>query len=237
MPEIIEIHGAVYDHLSKGHDRLFIDRNRLIAGVFDGAGGNELSADVVNELPTIIANNDSIRETSQELFMLRVLMAANNLPGALFRTSTVAIASVSEVGPNHHITYANLGDSSIYFYNHYENNFSRIAHTPTSFVKYPGGKLYIDTHEFLGNHIDDEKLKPLIGKLIVPRTTEWTLVGFSDGVQDDNGKGIDAANLKEIIQTVSPSEVPDTVLDSIIMYDDASIFTISHVTSEKPNLQ
>lgn len=59
-PCTVEAHGAVYDHPHKGHDRLYIDQNTAVAGIFDGGGGDELGEAIVNKLPDIISSSTDL---------------------------------------------------------------------------------------------------------------------------------------------------------------------------------
>lgn len=230
MANIFEFHGAIYDKPTKGHDRLFIDSNDLVAGVFDGAGGDELSKIVIQELPGILEYNTLARRTSAGVFMARVLAGLDNLPEAIERKSTASIACIDEKGSEVHITYGNIGDSSMYFYNQDTDSIDLIAHTPTTYGEVDGRE-YIDVSEFLGNFREEDEISAFVGSLVLPAATGWSIMGFSDGVQDDDGSGITTPKLKEILQTRAPSEVPGAILDAVEKYDDASVFVISHPSS------
>lgn len=223
----IEIYGAIYDQPLKGHDRLFIDRELCTAAVFDGAGGDELSEAAIRILPGLLARDNHIRDSSVELFLARVLTSLDSLPEAEHRRATAAMACAGRTAADVHIGYANAGDSSVYFYDHKATHLKQLAHTETLYVNVHG-RTYIDTSEFLGNFRRSDQIKPLVGSLVVPASMEWSVLGFSDGVKDDDGNGINEAALLHIIKTKAATEVPDAILNTVEKYDDASVFIMSY---------
>lgn|GEM_PF-6014509 len=222
----IEIYGAIHSEPDKGHDRLYIDDDHLFVGVIDGAGGAELSSAVVTELPDIIRSSAEVRAVSQELFLARVMSIADNLPQGLQRKATMAAACACPIDSHIQINYGNAGDSSLYFYSPAEDNLSQIAHSPTRYT-HVGDRQLTDTSDFLGNFRDESSIRQSIGSMLLPKDMKWSVIGFSDGVQDDDGRGIETTLLREILRTTSAAEVPETVLNAIEPYDDASVFVMS----------
>jgi hypothetical protein len=226
----LEAYGAVYNYPNKGHDRLFLDNANRFFGVLDGAGGDELSEAIIQALPDAIERNSRLRTLSRPLFMANVVSEMDTLPEGRLRKSTAALACVSCGSQNTEITYANAGDSSVYLYNKTKDEFGRIAHTPTSYIR-NNGRVYIDTKNFLGARRTPSEVAALIGHLTLPRFEEWSLVGMTDGVMDDDGQGITEASLEEMIRSTQSKYLPSTILDTFDKYDDASVFVIEHVTS------
>lgn len=227
MRKLVESYGAVYSHLLKGHDRLYIDDLNSFYGALDGAGGAELSKAIVRQLPTAISAYKSLREKSQSQFMAQVISDMDSLPeGRQLRKSAGAFACVGELRDKRiEITYENEGDSSIYFFSKTTDKFSRIAHTPTSYYR-TSRYWCVDTADFLGAGRSPKIILRRLGHLVLPPTDEWSIVGLTDGVQDDDGKGLSAEHLEEIIRDTNPQHVPDQILDGIHHYDDASVFII-----------
>lgn len=225
MTKLIEAYGAVYDHPGKGHDRLFLDSKNQFFGVFDGAGGDELSEAIVQKLPEILARNQRRKKVSPTAFMASVISKIDRLPEGEQRKSTAALGSVALGQQVMEVTYANAGDSSVYFYNKTKDTFRRIAHTPTTYIE-ANGQTYIDVDDFLGKRRTPREAALLIGHFTLSRSDEWSLVGLTDGVQDDDGKGIDEATLEEIVRYTNAQHVSAAILDNIDKYDDASVFLV-----------
>ncbi len=226
----VSVFGTVRDYPQKGHDRFYRDQKRSFAGVFDGAGGDELSDAAITRLPYVLPRYDDVRRLSERDFMAGVAQVLDNLPEARLRRSTAALATVALNDGYDRITYLNMGDSSIYFYDHDKDILTRVAHTPESYETV-GTRRYISTKDFLGNGRDHESLKRLIGSTFVQSTVRWSVVGFSDGVQGDSGEGIPTPTLRTILRDAKPESVPDDILDNTPEYDDASVFVMTNVTS------
>jgi serine/threonine protein phosphatase PrpC len=223
----MEIHafGAVYDLPEKGHDRVFIDDEHNFFGVFDGAGGAELSDASIQVLPKLIRKYAPVRQESQTTFLAQILAELDNLPEADVRTSTAAVACIDIRKEHTKIAYANFGDSSIYFLSGSDDRLRRIAHSRTKYIQ-QGPRQYISTEQFLGNCRSPEQIAQLIGRITVGKGAEWILFGFSDGIQDEAGHGLSPANLEHIVRSTTISDIPGQIIASVEKYDDASVFIV-----------
>lgn len=221
-------YGEVYAHRGKGHDRLYVDDAYGLAAVFDGAGGAELSAACVAQLPEIIEQQCSI-SNGLSLPFINIVTALDNLPEAHVRKSTVAMSHVQESEKGTSIDYFNAGDSSLYFLNKTADTFKLLAHTPSEKVRHHG-QTYISTAEFLGARRSSNSIAKQVGTITLPPNAEWVMIGFSDGVQDEKGKGIRTRNLKKIISRVAPCDMPGQILQAVKKYDDAAVFVTSNMS-------
>ncbi|MDB5184696.1 MAG: hypothetical protein JWN38_504 [Candidatus Saccharibacteria bacterium] len=227
MPNNLESHGIVYNHAGKGHDRLFLDDTNGLYAVFDGAGGDELSQAVMDQLPASIAARSAIRPQSQAEFLATVVADMDGLHERFLRKATAAMACVTEQAEAFSVHYFNGGDSSLYFYNKSTGSFRRIAHTPTEFIQ-QNGRQYTNTAEFLGAGRSVTQVLQSVGKLLLPKDIEWSIIGMSDGVQDDDGQGIATSELAAIVRNTKAADVPNQILASYPKYDDASVFIVQH---------
>lgn len=221
----IEAYSSVYTYPGKGHDRVYMDIMHGFFGVFDGAAGEELSEAIIQELPTVLAALS--HETEPQGFLSHVMASLDNLPQGLIRKSTAAIACLRETDKDILLTHGHAGDASLYLYDRPTENLDCLAHTPTAFIM-QGGRRYISTAEFLGNFRQPEDFYCFIGTVALPKDSEWSLIGMSDGVIDDEGQGISLEQLHSVLASTAASEAPDAVLDQFAKYDDASLFIINH---------
>jgi hypothetical protein len=228
MQRLVDAYGAVYADPRKGHDRVFLDKENQFFAVFDGAGGDELSEAAVQALPATLARHSSVRQQSPARFVEQVLSDVDCLDKGQERKSTVALACIDEQADQTLVTYAHAGDASLYFFDTSADSFNRIAHTPTSYIPY-GDYVYTDTAEFLGAARPPEQIAPLVGQLILPRQAQWLILGLTDGVQDDTERGISFPQLEELVRHTKPAALPNQLLNSIVKYDDASVFVVSHM--------
>jgi hypothetical protein len=224
MSEAVSISGAVFDYPQKGHDRLFIDDTHSFAGIFDGSGGAELSQSIVNHLPDIISSHEPELDVSTGSFLTNTVRDLDNLDEGRFRKSTGALAVALQRDTLIELSYANAGDSSIYFYDHYKDLLTRVAHTPSRIIN---GR-FIDTTGFLGSFRTSDEISGIVSRLVIPARNTWSLIGFSDGIQDDDGQGISESDLREIVRDVEPGFAAGMILNHVSPpYDDASVFVMS----------
>jgi hypothetical protein len=225
MSTLVEVHSAIYNYPGKGHDRLYLNEEAQCYAVLDGAGGAELSEAIVNNLPDAIARHSGYRQTSQAHFLAQVVSQLDGLPAALSRRSTGVFVCIQKQG--HHLvaSYLVLGDAWLYSYYHSTEVLQPIAHTPTAYIS-EGGHWFIDTAEFLGAARSTSQLLPLVRDLWLPQTTAWSLAGFTDGVQDDDGRGISSARLQQILANEPAAAVPGLILDCLTPFDDAGLFIL-----------
>lgn len=220
MITALDIHGATYTYPGKGHDRLYINQQHAFAAVFDGAGGSELSEAAVTRLSDIL-------QSPSGFTLDKAMHCVDNLPEGRYRKATVAAAHIEATAGQTVIGFMNAGDSSIFFYNHKSNTIKRIAHMATSYMR-GSRRRYVDTSEFLGNFRTRDEICALTGRLVVPASMEWSVIGCSDGICDDREKGILPAEIAEIIQTTPPKDIAETILSGVKKYDDAALFVMSY---------
>ncbi len=223
----VQLYGGVRNYKNKGHDRLYKNDGLCIVGVFDGAGGAELSQAVIETLPNSIFRALGNRALSETNFLATILHNLDNLEHGSVRKATAAMASLALKDNMYTIAYANAGDSSIYYYDHEDDNLIRLAHTPTSYYK-KSGATYIATDDFLGNNRSLQEASQLVGSISAHKHSRWSIVGFSDGVQDDDGQGITRQRLQEILRTSPPLDVPNRIFSDYEQYDDSSLFLIAN---------
>jgi hypothetical protein len=211
----------------KGHDRVYIDDVNRVYADLDGAGGSELSHSIMRRLPAVIAKHAALRNELPTQFMTEVVSEIDRLPQRYQRKSTGALACLDILGKNVLITYANAGDSYLYLFDHDRNALEQLAHTPSFVI--PGTDI-IDTSTFLGNARNRYRAQRIVGQKVLPREAQWTLIGMSDGVRDDDGYGISEAGMADIIRTTPTADVPAAILDTVEKYDDASLFVVRYST-------
>lgn len=221
------MYGAVFNLHTKGHDRMHINREHGFAAVIDGAGGAELSQAAAQALPALIEQNQGTQNSAPEEALGHIVHSLDALPEGHYRKATLAAALAVQTVGGWQVAYANAGDSSVYLMNHSQGNrLQRIAHSPTEYHT-QSGRSYIATHEFLGNNRSYQETARLVGSVILPIEDEWTVIGMSDGIQDDDGRGVSTPILEEIVKTCPPARVTREVISTIDPYDDASMFVIA----------
>ena len=226
MNSLVQSAGEVYDHTFKGHDRLYLSDDRGFYGVFDGAGGQELSDAIVHALPAVLEARAHLRQTNQTAFMAAVAADLDNLPEKSRRRSTGAMACVDPQGDDLLLSYVNFGDSSLYFLDESGDTLRLLAHTPTEFLMHKGRRGSVIVDKFLGAGRSPKKIAPLVGSLVLPKSTGWSVIGITDGIQDDDDSGVSTNLLEDIVRTNPCSDIPSTVMANTDKYDDAALFIV-----------
>jgi hypothetical protein len=225
VTKLVDSYGAIYNKPGKGHDRLLIFEDEAFFGTLDGAGGDELSSAIVREIHGSLSSHIGLRDPSLPNFMAHVVSDMDSLPEGERRKSTAALCCLAERSSEIEVAYLNAGDSSIYLYDRGKDELSQIAHSPTE-IRSKRGRHYINTDEFLGANRSPMELNSIMGRLLLPKIAEWSIIAMSDGVIDDDGRGIPYNTLKEIVKYSTTCEVPSDILSSYYPYDDASVVVI-----------
>ncbi len=226
MPSL-EAYGGIYDHPNKGHDRLYVDVDRRFFAVFDGAGGDELSDAACEVLPTVIDRHSALREHAPKLFMHQVFTDLDGLPARKRRRSTAALVAADIINDTTHLTYAHAGDSSIYLLDAKDGSFDRLAYTPSQYAV-KRNRRFINTVDFLGAKRKSAATAARIGEVLLAADNEWTVLGLTDGVQNNTNDGLATPTLQELVQAEPADQLPQRILDCIQKYDDAALFVTQY---------
>lgn len=212
----VDIAAVERPYPGKGHDRVFVDAERRVAAVFDGAGNDRASSLAVQVLEETIHHSD---ESLDAASILRAVQrkTVRQFAGRSLTTGTVVKILVDN--DTLKLDYASAGDSPIFQYTHHDASIRQL--TVDESQRYA---THIDASNFLGSPTHELRQWGS-----VPVEVDTTLVLATDGITDEYYEG--HATMADIAQAIgmhsSPQAIGQAVLETAAEFDDASVVVIA----------
>jgi hypothetical protein len=185
--------GKVLKYKRKGHDRLYVSKERRTAVALDGAHTARLSRPALRALPRLMDKHAGVREHSTEEFALNLVHDLDNLKRRRLwhPLATLALVAFDARHDGIEIASAVVGDASV----HIDSLVLSSDGEPERFFDHnppeiwPGkkyGSTHIDNSKFLGQRrsLDEIRDQGLVQSMVVSYNAAWLAVVASDGIKN-----------------------------------------------------